>query len=117
VRGVVVDARRLAAIGAERSVVLPIDIPATLRWSVARIDGECDVEADLPAWQLAEDDVARLLESKGYQIVGRSRTSKGHEYAAVREIRTTVQVKSQDLQPARSEGSRRDFGNGGAPNR
>jgi len=90
---------------------------ATLRWSVAWIDGGRDVEADLPAWQLAEDDVARLLESKGYQIVGRSRTSKGHEYIAVRETRTMVQVKSQALQPARSERSRRDFGNGGAPNR
>ncbi len=99
------------------SVVLSIDMSATLRWSVAWIDGGRDVEADLPAWQLAEDDVARLLESKGYQIVGRSRTSKGHEYIAVRETRTMVQVKSQALQPARSERSRRDFGNGGAPNR
>jgi hypothetical protein len=77
----------------------------------------CDVEADLPPWQLAEDEVAQLLESKGYQIVGRSRTCKGHEYTAVRAARTTVQVKSQDLPPVRSERTQRYFFNGGALDR
>lgn len=75
------------------------------------------MEADRPPWQLAEDEVAQLLERKGYQIVGRSRTRKGHEYTAVRETRTTVQVKSQDLPPVRSERTQRYFFNGGALDR
>ncbi len=69
------------------------------------------------AWQIAEDEVAAVLQACGYRISGRVRNQKGHEYKATRETSTLVQVKSHALELAKSHRTRRDYFNGGARNR